>query len=70
MVDLEISGLNFKRTIHLKGPIPSQHLKLLKQVFSFLIIHCNNNIKLKLQNYHIQRGCMRSQPKHTTNIFF
>ena len=68
MVNLEIFGSIFKWTIHLKVPILPLCWQLLKQVFSFLIVPCNNNISLELQNYHIDnaiRSCMRAKPKQT-----
>lgn len=57
-----MSGSNFKWAIL---PLCWQ---LLKQVFSFLIVCCNNNISLELHNYHIHnaiRTCMRTKPKQT-----
>lgn len=63
-----MSGSNFKGTIHLQVLVLPLRWQLLKQVFSFLIVCCNNNISLELQNYHIDnaiRGCMRAEPKQT-----
>lgn len=63
-----MSGSNFKWTIHLQVLVLPLRWQLLKQVFSFLIVCCNNNISLELQNYHVDnaiRGCMRAKPKQT-----
>ena len=69
MVYLEISEPSFKWTVHLKAPVPFQDLQLLKWVFSFLIVHCNNHISLELRNYPIGNPIrMTATPKQTNKF--